>query len=244
MRRVREFRKFMGVLYFYFLGYVYRDPVPLSSATVRVFTLIALLLLIGGPGMLPQVLLGAVIALTFGAGLSQLSVDINGLRISKFKDMIVSSPLNPITYAFGSALGMSIPTLLHTIPLLLIFIAMNKLNLIQITVTLMILALLWVLGVLLGFTVSLKVRSQMRLMAITDIIYSMLVYIMPVYYPITMLPEMVRPITLISPPVNAIEAIKSFNNGETTSTLINLTIMIIITAALTLITAYKSKWRE
>ncbi|MDT7865855.1 MAG: hypothetical protein RRE21_02880, partial [Desulfurococcales archaeon] len=63
MNIVKELRKFRGVLYFYFLGFVYRDLVPLSATSVRVFTLIALLLLVGGLGMLQHILLGALVAL-------------------------------------------------------------------------------------------------------------------------------------------------------------------------------------
>jgi ABC-type polysaccharide/polyol phosphate export permease len=244
MNVVREFRKFSGVLYFYFLVYVHRDLVPLSATTVRVFTLIALLLLIGGFGMLQHIILGAIVALTFGAGLSQLSVDINALRISKFKDLLVSSPLNPLTYALGSALGMSIVTLLHVIPLLVIFIVMNMLGLLQVAFVLMILALIWVIGVMLGFLISLEVRSQIRLMAITDIVYSMLVYIMPVYYPITILPEEVRAITLVSPAVNAVQAIKLIIDREAVNALINIVILVAVALTLTLTVAYKSKWRE
>jgi ABC-type polysaccharide/polyol phosphate export permease len=244
MNIVKELRKFRGVLYFYFLGYAYRDLVPLSATSVRVFTLIALLLLVGGLDMLQHILLGAIVALTFGAGLSQLSVDINALRITKFKDLLVSSPLNPLTYALGSALGMSLPTFLHVIPLLAIFTVLNKLNLIQVISITVILALIWVIGVLLGFLISLEIRSQIRLMAVTDAVYSMLVYIMPVYYPITVLPEQVRPIALVSPPVNAVQAIKLTIDGEAVNALANIAILVAVTLTLTLITVYKSGWRE
>jgi ABC-type polysaccharide/polyol phosphate export permease len=244
MNIVKELRKFRGVLYFYFLGYVYRDLVPLSATSVRVFTLIALLLLVGGLGMLQHILLGAIVALMFGAGLSQLSVDINYLRISKFKDLLVSSPLNPLTYALGSALGMSIVTLLHVAPLLAIFIVLNELNIIQVISIIVILALIWVIGVLLGFLISLEVRSQIRLMAVTDLVYSMLVYIMPVYYPITVLPEHVRPLTLISPPVNAVQAVKLIVDGGVENALAHIAILMVMILALTIMVLYRSKWRE
>jgi len=231
---MRIFRQLTGIFYFYFMSYVVRDPVILLGGCFRNLSLIALFLLIGGTPR--DVVIGGIVALLFGSGMMQLSVDINALRFSKFKDMMVSSPVSPLLYALGAAFGMSLPTVLNAIPLLAIytiFFAPGRSKLFSDVIALL---LIWISGIMMGFLISLRVRVQIRLMTVTDVLYSALVYLMPVYYPIRVLPEPLSTISLISPAVCAAEIIR----GQFSL----FPILLAYTAFLSLLAARFSRWRE
>ncbi len=246
MRQFIEYLKqFRGMLYFYFMGYVIRDFIPFIGTTVRVVTLIVLFLLIGGLKFLPHVIIGALVALVFGSGMSQLSVDINALTLSRFKYMVVSSPISPLVYAFGAAIGMSIVTLLQVIPLFILYLIIVKPSLSVIVVTVIVLLTLWIIGITMGFSVSLRIRSPIRLMSITDIIYSSLVYVMPVYYPMEVLPEYVRPITYISPATHAALILRSITGISSIHVIpLNWVILCMYLIIFTIIASCKAQWRE
>lgn len=242
---IEYFKQFRGMMYFYFMGYIIRGLTPLIGTAVRVVTLIALLLFIGGAEFLPHIIIGTLTALVFGSGMSQLSVDINGLTLSRFKYMLVSSPVNPLVYAFGAATGMSFVTLLLVIPLFIFYLVIVKPSLSAIAITIAMLLILWVTGITMGFTISLRIREPIRLMSITDIIYSLLVYVMPVYYPIEILPEYIWPVTYISPVTHVALMLRSITGVSSVHiTLMNWIIPFIYLAIFTFIAAYKAQWRE
>jgi ABC-type polysaccharide/polyol phosphate export permease len=66
-----------------------------------------------------------------------------------------------------------------------------------------VLFLTWILGVSLGFSILLKIRDATNSMYVTDIVYVLLVYIMPVYYPISLIPGPYRFLTGLSPVTHA-----------------------------------------
>jgi ABC-type polysaccharide/polyol phosphate export permease len=242
----RNLKILRGVIYFYFTGYVRRDPLIITVDVLRRIAIITPLILIGllvKDYAIPQrVLLGLLVITVFDAG-AQLSVDINGLRVSKFKDILVSSPVGSLTYAFGTAIGMSLPSLAYSIPLLIAYITIYKPGTCSIMLVIAVLALLWAVGILLGLIISLSIRSHIRLMIISDAVYTTFAYITPVYYPPTILPEQLRFLTYISPPANGVEAILVSSTGG-----IGMLphVIILFTWAITLLVLalLKSKWRD
>jgi ABC-type multidrug transport system permease subunit len=242
----RNLKILRGVIYFYFTGYVRRDPLIITVGVLRRIAIITPLMLIGllvKDYAIPQrVLLGLLVITVFDAG-AQLSVDINGLRISKFKDILVSSPVGPLTYAFGTAIGMSLLSLVYSITLLIAYITVYRLDAYSVMSMIIILALLWAVGILLGLIISLSIRSHIRLMIVSDAVYSTFAYTTPVYYPPTILPQQLRILTYISPPASAVEAIL-VSNTRGMGILPHILSLLVWLITLLVLALFKSRWRE
>lgn len=188
-----------GFAYFYFEAYVRREPVLTLGSLVRTVTFIALLVGIGGLSMVPHVLVGVVLAYAFGAGVSQLSVDLNSLTTTRFKYVFVSSPVSPYAYMIGAAIGMSLPALMYVAPLTGILVLITKPSLTGVAVFLSMTLSSWATGLAIGFIVASRERIALRMLYLTDILYSLLVYVMPVYCPIEVLPEKLKYLAYASP---------------------------------------------
>lgn len=244
MKKRNRINSIKGIIYFYLLAYVIRAPTSIILNLLRISIFILLLTLIGGYNFFKHAIIGALIALSFGAGLSQFSVDINAMRVSRFKDIIVSSPVGPLTYAFGTAIGMSLLSGISLCIFLVIWYMIFR-PLIQVIIIIAgVLLVTWIVGILLGFMVSTYIKTPHILFNITDVLYSILIYAMPVYYPITSLPNWIRPLTYISPATHAAIITRELSELGQISSYPSLITLILLSIAMILIVRMKAKWVE
>jgi len=87
----QRLRPLIAILYLNLLAYIVRSPMSIIFIFTRMIIFVLLLTAIGGPSYLGQATIGALIALAFGAGFSQFSVDLNALRLTGYKYILVSS---------------------------------------------------------------------------------------------------------------------------------------------------------
>ena len=107
-----------------------------------------------------------------------------------------------------------------------------------------VLALTWLIGLSIGFLLSILIRTPHVLFNVTDTVYALLVYLMPVYYPIELLPPSIRPLTLVSPATHAGILVREIAvKGHIVSPL-NMYVIIVVAAALLALLSQISEWRE
>ena len=238
-------RQMLGLLYFYTMGYLRRESVMWLGSILDTVAMLTLLILIGRGTLFPHILVGASIAFAYGAGVGQLSVDLVGLRLSKFKYVFVSSPLSPTIYMIGAAIGMSIPSLIYLIPIVSIVVAIQRPGLAAVFQYLVVLLCVWIIGIGLGFLIASFSRTSIHAMYASRVLISLTVYLMPVYYPLSSLPEYIRILTFVSPTTHAALIARSLLgiSGAASSSL-NYIALGLFTTAIPVVALKYGRWRE
>jgi ABC-type polysaccharide/polyol phosphate export permease len=237
-------RPLIAILYLNLLAYIVRSPMSIIFTFTRMMIFVLLLTIIGGPSYLGQATIGALIALAFGAGFSQFSVDLNALRLTGYKYILVSSPVGSMSYAFGTAIGMSLLSSINILIFFIIWLVFYKPTALAASLLVVILLAIWAIGVMLGFTISTIVRTPHMLFNITDTLYAVLIYAMPVYYSLEVLPEAIRPLTYISPATHASILAREISMKGSIYSTSNTIFLAVYIAIFTIISTKWARWRD
>ena len=240
----RKFNSFIGLLYFYVLAYIVRSPSSLPLLVFRMSVFVVLLTLIGGTGYIIYALSGAIVALAFGAGLSQFSVDINALRVSGYRSLLLNTPLGPLSFAIATALGMSFLSFIGMTAFLVPWYYLCKPSVKGLLELMLVLTLTWLCGLLIGFLLTLIIKAPHVLFNVTDTLYALLVYLMPVYYPVELLPAILSPLTFLSPATHAAILVREIALNGQIALFFNLAALGIATISLLIVTSRLTYWRE
>jgi ABC-type polysaccharide/polyol phosphate export permease len=244
MKVKQKLRAAFGLFYFYSMAYLIRAPASAIMVLIRMMIFIALLTLVAGFKYIDHALTGALVALAFGAGLSQLSVDISAMRLSGMRYMLLSTPLGPVSYALSTAFGMSLLSFISLSFFMAIWYARLHPAAYTLLIALAVLSLVWIAGVLLGYVLSTSIQTPQTLFNITDTLYALLVYLMPVYYPIKVLPESLRPFTYISPATHASIILRELAFNGRLESIENMIALLMFVVVFGMIVAKKAKWVE
>lgn len=190
--------KFMLVLA-WINGYIplFRVWVWPISSLVTPLSIVILLTLIGGEMGLRFSLVGGLIWNVASNGISLIG-DAAFYRLElKFQHMLVATRVTPVVYALGlalSALVYSLPGVcLFAVLLLLIKPAFDS---ISVAVAFF---LLWISTAGLGFTISTFFKDMRYTWAVSNILSFLLGVLPPVYYPATLLPEVLVHTSMLVP---------------------------------------------
>lgn len=239
---------FIGLLAYYILGRLIGDPIGNVLGTLRAVTIILVLSIIGGIAYLPHALIGSIFALAFSAGLMQVSVELSGMTRCKFKYMLVSSNVHPLAFMVAVALGESMYTIIQLIVLYTLLAIAVPITFNNIIVLIFTTILVWITGIAFGFYLSSRIQYIVNVFRVTDLVYSILVYMTPVYFPLDIVPPIWRLSILISPPaLGATVARKSLGLTIVSNTVaVELMIITLILHTITwvIIALLKSEWRE
>jgi ABC-type polysaccharide/polyol phosphate export permease len=240
----RRINSFIGLLYFYVLAYIVRAPSSAPLLVLRMSIFIALLSIIAGKDYAIHVLSGALVALAFGAGLSQFSVDVNALRVSGYRYLLLNTPLGPISFAVATATGMSLLSFIGMSVFFIPWYYLCKPSALGLFELLVVLALTWLCGLLIGFLLTVFIKTPHVLFNVTDTVYALLVYLMPVYYPLKLIPVRIRAFTLISSATHGAVLVREIALKGHITTPGNLEALLAAVIVLLLATSKLTRWRE
>jgi len=225
-----------------------RNPLWSLSYGITPLAIFFFVNLYGGSRYLPYVLIGGIITITVATTIS-LETDAAFLRIIlKLQSMYVASPVGPLTYSLGLAIG----DLIAGIPGILIFFILlyiyGYLNTVSGIIIITAIGLTWVLISALGFLISSFLNDIKDLWTYGPILTAILSFLPPVYYPIDMIADPVlRMLVYIIPTTvparlaqAAVEA-TSITFLETTSMWIGL---ILYTILINVLLVKYSRWRQ
>jgi len=167
--------------------------------------LLALFYVLGGAKLLPHVLVGAVLSLALSSGSSSAVYEAY-YSLIKLEDAFLASPVGVLEFRFGLALGHLLPsvaTILAYSALLALSVSAHPLA-VAAALTLVVLVP-WAAGVLLGYVVA---RGDLNAGPKVNLIGNILTLVPPVYYPASILPEAVRPLSYLAPTFNVAELAK------------------------------------
>ncbi|MEM2089415.1 MAG: ABC transporter permease [Thermoproteota archaeon] len=224
-----------------------RQPVQLASLIVFAGLPLFYMWALGGMHLISMGLAGAMISVAAFSGMF-VSQDIIFNRVwTKFQDVMVASPVKPLAYLLGIAFSNVVSVGFAIIPYSTLLILQGKLNPGNAASVLTPILICYLSNLMLGFFLGTVVNDVKTGNSLGNILLLAMVYLPPVYYPITSLPEPLRLIALIIPTVSAAQIVNNALNMPTAIkeyVSIGWMILLVSTIILALLTVKKIRWRE
>jgi len=189
-----------------FNGYIpmRNNPLWILSSFLSPFSFFFLVLVIGRQEAINYALIGGVV-LSMSSSTFGLLGDIVWYRSSlRLQEMFLATPTPYWAYVLGLALSAYIwgsPSIAGFIALLYIYRVVKDLY--GLAYILILTAALWITVSFIVFLISTYIKTERLVWPIASILGLGLSVFPPVYYPITMLPEWVRPIAIAPPTASA-----------------------------------------
>jgi ABC-type multidrug transport system permease subunit len=193
-------------------------------------------------------IVGAMISVVSFLGLTSAINDVAQDRYTKLREIMVSMPVHPMSYALGIALA----PLIASIPGLLCFVALavwlGLVNLASIGILIAALTLSWLSVSMIGFAVSAYLTKVPPFMVVSmgHLLGLGLVFVPPVYYSEYAL-GMFSWVSYIFPTSNAASLIRSYlalSILPMESIILHWSILIATLLAFSLLASFKTRWRE
>jgi ABC-2 type transport system permease protein len=230
----------------YYLGFtpMVRNPLFIPFVFSQPFTLLFILFVASKGVALPYGLAGALTMVTTELGLF-VGTDLASYKIqNKFQDVVVASPVSPLTYMFGVALS----ELIFGAPALLVLfglMASQGAVLTAILTAFGVVILLWITTTAIGFFFSAYAPNTQNAFIINGFIATILSVLPPVYYSIKLLPPIVIPLAEILPTTEASALFQGvIGLGYSIDPLLSFAVLLAASVILLLLVSFKMKWRE
>jgi ABC-2 type transporter len=198
---VAPIRAFAGMEAFLWTEVLVQKNERLAMATSMVVQgVILVFVYILNPGLLGVAFVGAVLFSTFTMGQRVLN-EAAYLRIDhKSIDFYLAGPMTPEAYFLGMSFGI---LLVYVPPLVLVGILAIFIVPLTVTTGLLLLglaAVVWLFAASLGYVFSTFFRDNRAIWAYSSLFFNVFGVLVPVFYPLALFPEALRPIVLLMPP--------------------------------------------
>jgi hypothetical protein len=161
------------------------------------------------PGLLGVAFVGAIIFSTFTMGQRVLN-EAAYLRIDhKSIDFYLAGPMTPEAYFLGMSVGILV---VYLPPLVVVGILAAFIVPLSLSTGLLLLGLatvVWVFAASLGYVFSTFFRDNRAIWAYSSLFFNVFGVLVPVFYPLALFPELLRPIVLLMPPSAAAALVQS-----------------------------------
>lgn len=242
----------MGIISVLFLGYMYgflwlrRNLLSMAWLFSTPFTILFLFYVVAGEEALPSAFIGSYLMLFVGAGVSVIGDVVWFKREVKIQDIFVASPMSAFEYMTGVALAelfFSSPgIILLSIPLLFL-----NFNLYAILTIVIVPSITWIIVSSISFYLSTFVPNVRNGWQISSILSLILTILPPIFYPIEIIPEILRPLAYIIPTTHSAQLLKHSMNIIKLSEndiLLSLLYLLLFSIFSIFLAIKKARWRE
>ncbi len=188
-----------------------RDPMLMILLSLISFLPVLFIFAFGvGQGALLQSVVGAIVLSLAFAGIGSAQSVYFNKHWFRFQDIFVASRVSPISYALGlsvSTLLVSLPALVLAFAVLLLETPMGVLGLLAL---LGVAALTWMAMLLMGFALGASTKNTRRANSLPQLLGLLLGFLPPVYYPLSTVPPWLQPLALAVPTTHAAELSKYY----------------------------------
>lgn len=191
-----------------------RNPISLVFTAISPFSLLFVLYVISDGAWTDFAIAGSLVMALVGYGLA-LGQDISFYKTEyKVQDVFVASPVSPLTYMMGLALS----ELLFGLPALIALASLvifNGGSVLSIPLLVATILLIWGSMSAMGFFLSshmLHMRNATQIISFVNVILTILP---PVFYPITSMPDALRPLAYAMPTTHASLMLQYIMGGDT-----------------------------
>jgi ABC-2 type transport system permease protein len=170
----------------------------LTSMIVQVILLVFVAIL--DPKLMGVALCGAILFSLFALG-QRVQNEAAYIRIDhKLNELYLSSPLSPEAYFLGMSIGVLVAFLPPVAVLVTLTVVVVGFTPFTAAVLFAAGAAIWLLACSLGYVISTFFRDMRAIWSYASILYNVFGVLPPVFYPISFLPGVLRPLALVMPP--------------------------------------------
>jgi ABC-2 type transport system permease protein len=222
-----------------------RNPMSLVFTAISPFSLLFVLFVISGGKYTYFAVAGSLVMALVGYGLA-LGQDISFYKTEyTVQDVFVASPVSPLTYMMGLALS----ELLFGLPALAVLAAFVLYLGSYVSIPLLVATVLLIWGAMsaMGFFLSshmLHMRNATQVISFVNVILAVLP---PIFYPINIVPEVLRPLAYAVPTTHAsliLQYIMGMPTPAGWSVVVGLVVQIIYLVGFIALAKTKAIWRE
>jgi ABC-2 type transport system permease protein len=244
MKTRRSLRSLWAIMYYLGFTPMLRNPLFIAFVFSTPFTLLFILFVASGGAALPYGIAGALTMVTTELGLF-VGTDLASYKIqNKFQDVVVASPVSPLTYMFGVALS----ELVFGAPALLILfglLASQGATAGSLVVSAGVVVLLWATTTSIGFFFSAYAPNTQNAFIINGFITTILSVLPPVYYSLSALPSFLVPLAVVVPTTEASALFQgTIGLGYSVDPAVSFLVLLAATFVMLLLVSFKMKWRE
>jgi ABC-2 type transport system permease protein len=244
MKTRRSLRSLWAIMYYLGFTPMLRNPLFIAFVFSTPFTLLFILFVTSGGAALPYGISGALTMVTTELGLF-VGTDLASYKIqNKFQDVVVASPVSPLTYMFGVALS----ELIFGAPALLILfglLASQGATLASLVISAGVVVLLWVTTTSIGFFFSAYAPNTQNAFIINGFITTILSVLPPVYYSLSALPSFLVPVAVVVPTTDASTLFQgAIGLGYSVDPSFSFLVLLAATFIMLVLVSFKMKWRE
>src|ERR671932_1869350 len=207
IRPVYKKSKFLVIIQVFLIAYLTgvlwlrRNPLSMVFSAISPFSLLFVLFVVSNGQYIQFAIAGSLVMALVGYGLA-LGQDISFYKTEyKVQDVFVASPVSPLTYMVGLALSellFGLPALIVLATLVVYFGSVFSIPLLVATIL-----LIWGAMSAMGFFLSshmLHMRNATQVISFVNVILAVLP---PIFYPINIVPEVLRPLAYAVPTTHA-----------------------------------------
>ncbi len=192
-------------------------------------------------------LIGGLISLVVVSGIA-IQADIVWYKVElKFQDMAVASPVSPTVYMVGMAISELVYSSPAIAPFLILMTLRGMISTSGIPMLVLSMLMCWLSALSIGFYLSTHISDIRHIWALESLLTIALSMLPPVYYPIDLLPEWARTVSMCIPTTHAAllakEAVGIISLTEH-QRLISFFVLFLWTVVLLFVARRKSVWRE
>lgn len=185
-----------------------RQPMVYVTMAALPASYFVILTLLAGASLGQHAILGAMVSYGVTGGVVSLPQTVVTYRMRRLHDMIVASPVRPLTYVLGLALSRLVYVAPPLVVVSTIFVFVSDVVWWRIPLLLPLIALAWFVGSVLGFVVARSWDNPTSVSAIANMIGYLLVLLPPVYYPLSLLPGWLQEGVLLVPTANIAQLLR------------------------------------
>ena len=222
-------------------------PVVLLNTVLSPLSFLVLIFLISDGALLGEAILGGLIMSMFQSGIS-LQSDLSHLKNDfKLQEIVVSSPTSSTIYVAGMALSEIIYSSPAIIILSILFALVINVPFIQVAAIIAVLLMVFLSSVALSFALSTISTDIVQSYSFSRLITILFTSLAPVYYPVTLIPEPLRPLAYLSPTTYAAQLAQHMAGLTQVSSgmfAFDWAVLLIFTAIFLWVGFRKARWRD
>lgn len=236
------FEKLVGLFMPLFLGTIRYRSLLLQLPVVALVPVYFALVFGLGVEKLAYILAGAVVSSGVWISNAMIQDVVYERETYKYLDMLIASPASPLLYVVAHILFAYIIAIIPTLPIAALYAWLTG-SLEAIPWSLVIVFLLSLSLSALSIAVGLRFRNIREVGTFPSLVSTLLVFVPPVYYPASILPDSIAKASLLVPSASAAEALRGLVQG---ASLVNPYILIGYLGLVALVSiiylAYRFDW--
>lgn len=238
---IRTIRQIVGVAAIHLKG-IQRQPLWIVQSIIGVSAWALTMYAWGSTGALENLVLVYIVAGSWALGLNMVAQSIGWERVDFIYESNVASPITLPVYFLGLVVGET-PYFLVNLVMALAMAATIGMPLTFLLPMILVAVVSAILGSFVSLSIILRLKNPTNISSITNPLYTLTIFLPPVYYPLTFVPAQLREASLAIPTVSLMEIARWTTNIPTAcSPILSFVSLLSWLGVSTLLVAKKLRW--